>query len=392
MSLSSYPLIALDFNNNEHNLEKQGHSQGNAADRLLREHSNFRAVLNGNKQGGKNNPYRKLVRTQHGVEADATQTTLGQAFLEAQSMQSLEAGQLILSALQKKGLRLEILVEEDGTEKLVVRPKGVITPEESAEIDENQGSILVLLRKQEEEAGRDTHDDAAVPRESQRDIVRKMIPELPENFIRYDLERVLHSWKYHDLADKSSKLDNLLAWCATRGLILRTGKGHYRRLPFPVKKTTSEPSTPIESPEVLHEVAGAPETSQLGFGPVARADIGNMLTTQAATHIAEVSSAPSARASLEPVKSLDQPTPMEQSAGAIATSERVVSPSLAHALIDLSSELVAVPIDESTLDAVERGFLEFYERMDALIKHLRANARARNRLRTQLASATDREI
>jgi hypothetical protein len=363
MSFASYSVIAVDYNGNEYNREERGRSQGDAAKRLLRDHTNFKAVLNG-EQGRKNNPYRKLICTQHGIEPNAMDTSLGQAFLEAQSAQSLEAGQLILNALEKKGLRPEIMVDEQtGAEKIVVRPRGMITPEERAEIDENQASIVVLLKKQEQEIAlsRKQKQEASInipaetiPKESQRDIVRKMLPELPDSFIRYDLEQALRRWDYQDLADKTSKLDNLLAWCATQGLITRTGKGQYRCV-RPVKTTVAEP---IEITETAHEVASPePPPPQPAPSPAPEPSLGQ---------------APALTS---------EPVPTEQN----PQSAPAVTPSLAGALIDLTLELVTVPVDETTLDAVEREFMQFYERMDSLLKQLRTNARARDRLRTQLA-------
>lgn len=383
MTLSSHPLIAVDFNDHEHNLEWRGHSQGDAAERMLRHHANFKAVLNG-KQGGKNNAYRKLVRTQHGVEAD--ETALGQALLEAQSTQSLEAGQLILSALQKKGLRLEIIEKEDGTEKIVVRPKGVITPEESAEIDENQASIVVLLRKQEqEEAAAGELSSATEPKESQRDIIRRMLPDLPDSFIRYDLEQLLRRSKYQELADKSSKLDNLLAWCATQGLITRTGKGHYRRL-ITVDTIASEPA-PIEFPEDPQQLPLAAQETQLGSSSVT--EVEKVFGAVAPEWVREV------QAAREPSTSGNGSTPIEQNPETSPRPEPAPS-SLTQALIDLTSQLATVPIEESKLEAIERGAKELYESferfmdpIDALIKQLRANIRTRDRLRTQLAARSE---
>lgn len=376
MTLQSFPLIAVDFSGNEHSLEWRGHSQGDAAERMLRQHSNFRSALNG-KQGGTNNPYRKLVRTQHGVEADATETTLGQALLEAQSAQSLQAGRMILSALRKKGLRLDT-IEENGIEKIVVTPKGVITPEERAEIDENQASILVLLRNQDaeqaikEEAARGA-SPVTMPKESQRDIVRKMIPELPDSFIRYDLEQALHRWEYHDLADKSPKLDSLLAWCATEGLIERTGKGHYRRIALPARIADSASLPAMEPSQFPQESGLGPQEPSL-LGSITEAD-----TALTATRVEEL-------------QNVSQPMPMETA----SRPGRAVPVSFAQALVDLTSELAALPIDESKLDEIEDGFKQLFECLekvmdpvDALIKQLRANARARDRLRTHLAAEAE---
>jgi hypothetical protein len=325
---------------------------------MLRQHSNFRAVLNG-RQGGTNNPYRKLIRTQHGVEADATEMSLGQALLEAQSAQSLQAGRMILGALQKKGLRLDA-IEENGIEKIVVTPKGVITPEERAEIDENQGSIVALLRTQEEEGAR--HIPSAIaPKETQRDIIRKMLPELPDSFIKYDLEEALNRWEYHDLADKSAKLDALLAWCATEGLIERTGKGRYRRIPSPAN-TAPEPEA-----EVTEEPPPSPQSA-----------------------LEALFNTPSVIEQQAPVPVTVSETPTE------CPPEPPIPRSLARVLVDLTSELATVPIDQSKLDAIERGAKELYESferfmdpVDALIKQLRANTRARDRLRTQLSAEAE---
>lgn len=380
MTVRSYPFIAVDFSGNQHDLEGRGHSPGQAAEEILRNHADFRAVLNG-QQGGKGNVYRKLIRTQHGVKPQDMETTiLGQALLQAQSTQSLEAGRLILSAAQKKGLRLEIMEKEDGSEKIVVRPKGMITPEESREIDENQASIVVLLRQREEQAASDA-SSATPPKESQRDIVRKMIPKLPNSFIRYDLEQALRRQNYHDLADKSSKIDNLLAWCATQGLIERTGKGRYKRIPIPVEIDAPESATSIQSSEEPPQEAPPAARNPLDalFGSLSVIEKQTLSGGEAPSRVDEPAPDPPPREPLtltrEPMSTQQNPQPAP-----------ALTPSLAQAVIDLTSELVTVPIDEPTLDAVERLFMEFYERMDGLIKQLRANARARDRLRAQLAS------
>lgn len=359
MTKQSFSIIAVDFSGNEHRKEWRGHSQGQAAEEMLRQHPNFRAALNG-MQGSKNNPYRKLLRTQHGVEANAADTSLGQAFLEAQSTQSLQAGRMILSALQKKGLRLAT-IKENGVEKIVVTPKGMITPEECAEIDENQASIVALLRMQEEEGARHI-PPATAPKETQRDIIRRMLPELPQSFIKYDLEQALNRCKYHDLADKSAKLDALLAWCATEGLIVRTGKGHYQRIPSPAN-TAPEPKA-----EVAQELPPPSPQSALEA----------------------LFNTPSVIEQQAPVPVTVSETPTE------CPPEPPIPRSLARVLVDLTSELATVPIDESKLDAIERGAKELYESferfmdpVDALIKQLRTNARARERLRTQLAAEVE---
>lgn len=368
MSIRSYRIIAVDYNGNEYNREELGRNQGQAAEQMLREHPHYREALNG-ERGTKNNPHRKIIRTQHGVEPDPMRTALGQAFSEAQSRQSMEAGRLILSSLQKKGLRLEVVADDQEAEKIVVSPRGIITPEERLEIDENQASIVALLKVQQEELALESSENPP-PKETQRDIVRRMIPELPDSFTRTDLEGALRRWDYHELAGKSAKLDSLLAWLTSQDLIARAGRGHYTHVTARTENAEAasapeEAAPPAESvpvPAVTHEATS--DTSTLQDIAVAR-DAPNESTTP------------------------DVP-PLDTSH---------VRSSLKDTLADLTSLLVSAQVDESKLDEIDRrgeeafkAFEGWMDAINAVSKELRAGARARSQLRALLATENHSRI
>src|SRR5262249_8159129 len=251
------------------------------------------------------------------------------------------------------GLRLEIVVDDDsGTERIVVSPRGMITPMEREEIDENQAGIAELLRQQEEQEEKEaTTNDAPppdAPRETQRDIIRKMLPELPDSFGRADLQEALRRWDYNDLAEKNPKLDSLLAWCATQGLILRSAKGHYQRIK--ITHTEQEEPSPAEANDTASPVSETPET----------APVTPVITRES-----------------QPETTISQPP--------------LVPPPFVQILRDLAAESATTPIDDAKLEAIEAGINEFFEKVvdpvHGLVKQLRANNVARARVRAQLAAA-----
>lgn len=379
MTLSSFTVIAIDNNGQEHQLEQPGHHRRDAVHKLLSSErgKGLVEVLNGDKR----KDFRKSIWLRPGCESCSPDplpteaTSLGLAFTEAVSSQARDAARLILKDFENRGLVLG-LFDEEGDQPTIVYPRG-LTDEDKATIEENSDSLIAALRLKSTNGT----TEKGSKRKTQRDIVRGILadPDLKTAFQRYDVELLLRRSGEHTLADDESKLDALLAWATQAGLITRTTRGNYRKIDV---APVAPPAAPLNEPTRQSVAAPAPAAVPAALAPA--------ITEHA---IIEPPPPPQRPEPIAMVASKVTPAPAS-SLQVESIRESFKQPSvMSEMIIALMAEVATGPVADSAIEDVanavetfEREQLQSVDRLSSAIKALLAQIRTTSRVRKQLHS------
>ena len=365
MTLHSYPFIAVHYDNSEHTVESQGHTPGDAGKRLGLQDTRCKHVLDGSPPGHKN--HRKPVWHRQGHEIDtppSSETLLGQQMTHARTATAT----MLLESFERRGMTLYLTVEVEGDlEKISVgaRPATKCTDADAQEINENQDSLIALLK--EREASATPKESARKVRKAQRrtkfKFLREALSHLPASrqFQRYEIEQQLHKLGHHTLADDGADLTELLA-----ELVL-TGQMEFIR--EDVYRISGQQPLDIQTLNVIEDKAPAPEP-EAPPAPPSRSDSPPVEAPEAVQE--PLQAAPPTLPS-PPSNGLSNPLEMMVGLVSALTADPINAEAIDAALITLSTDI---------MQAVEN----FEKVVRPMIQQARSQDNVRRNLRSQISS------
>lgn len=272
----SWPLIGIDYHGNEHPYEQEAYTQGEAGRKLTQYHGDIvKVFLDCSKirVGKLAGQPRKLVYSRPGYEEHTTGVGAG-LLGEAISQARLDVAGMLVRDFAKRGLRLEIDVQEDRTD-VFVKPKGKATQEDRELIEQHKDTLIAFITQRDatEKAARETstkQDDHSGQKLSRRETLRRILPELPNDFSVTDVQKQLRSWnddEFNKLADDVKSINNVLHWAVQEGFIARAKRGHYMLLerafvprPTPIRPDVADIVEP--EPPAPPDTTPPPEPAQ----------------------------------------------------------------------------------------------------------------------------------
>jgi hypothetical protein len=371
-ALQSFRFTSEEWGGKKHDVEWQGYNPGDAAKRLAASDARLVRIYNANpKHRGDPQKWNKLMWFRQGHNQDACETEMGLKIMAAR----MDTAHMILDQLVAKGIKLRLLEEpqEDGTTSTTLINQGLqeATEEQTAEIEAHKDSLIALLKERRDAAKAEPKPEpkAKAPKPkpnkppSQRQIVIDLFTQLGTgNFIKYDVQRLLHKGGHHDFADNEPSVDFILADLEKKGLLTRVRRGVYRvATPEADKSPEAPPPLELNPAPAAPPAAPPPDSAPVVAAPEA---------------IRQPEPAPAATPAAIPLNGLKNPVEL---------------------IVGLTSALLAAPLEEGEITAVEAALLNFstdmmqaVEKLETtvrpMIQQLRAQSKARRYLREQIAA------
>lgn len=260
MSTQSFPLIGIDRNGNQHELEYPGLNARDAA-KSAANIRGFVQVLSNDKGKRLANYRQPLFKS----EASTTFSRPKSALALLLENQLLKTGPAIVDYLRSKGCDVS-LVEKNGKVSVKVTPLAICRVKMD-DLDAlrnfvrpNTPLIVETLRAESEKtaAAEAPTETDILKGKKQREIVLAMLPQMPNPFTKtHFIERLKHAG-YHDLAANAKKVQNALSYCTREGgETINAGHGQYEVLEqFRHRKPAELPSKPpavVVSPPVIEQ-------------------------------------------------------------------------------------------------------------------------------------------
>jgi len=297
MTIESHRLVGVDYSGAKHEYFERHHNKKRAALALLKKKTHLARVYDGREELSKGRPNKGYLITvlafRPGFEPNGTETTLttfnqlGESLTQAQAevqaerlAQGADTAQMIIRGLENKGATLE-LVEDANQSRIIISPKGITTETDRQDLKDHHDTIINVLKERahaQDQSDPKPEMNGSTDKKTQRTIFcEHVLPHLPNgqyNFIRHDVERLLHKAGYHDIADNSQQVSALIYDAEKQKLVEKVvvdgtpvrGSFHVRdevakRFSRPAEATPEpaappappkppEPS-PVEAPEVM---------------------------------------------------------------------------------------------------------------------------------------------